>query len=382
MKKTIPFLTAAFLLLFVPFCLSAQSIQSGPWICDAGEHSLTVLWTSEVPGTAYVELEDGRILYETFAGRRIFRSLHSIKVDGLEKGAIVRYRVCGQNILDDSNARDPRFGETYTGDWHTVRTLDSKAQSCRFSVLNDIHLRTRDYSALAGQIDSARTDFLFLNGDIVSAGNYVLDTLVHYAIDPLGTLANGMPLFFARGNHEGRGNNVPLVAEVFPHADPEPFYYTFRQGPVAFLVLDAGETHARRSLAYSGAEVFEDYLNEQIQWAQKALREPSFRRAAVQVCLLHVPMIDHEDKNDYLLQRWLNQHVVPMLNKAGIDFMIGADLHEFMLCEPGTMANNFPILVNDNARRLEFDYTRGGTIRIRTFHPSGKQEFEREFRVR
>ena len=359
--------------------LRAQGIQAGPWISDTDENGLTILWTSEVPGMAWVELEDGRVLYDSFAGRHIFRRLHSVTVKGLEAGSVLCYRIGGQNLKDDSNAYNPVFGDKYEGPWYAVKTFDTKASSCRFSVFNDIHLQRDKYSALAAQIDSAQTDFIFLNGDIVTAGNYVLDTLVHYAIEPLGNLPHGLPLQFTRGNHEGRGNNTPLVADVFPHAVPAQFYYTFRQGPVAFIVLDAGETNPKRSVLYSGAEVFEEYLAEQIAWAREAVREPLFRKAPVKVCLIHVPMIDHEDKSDYHLQRWLNQHIVPLLNKAGIDLMIGADLHEFMLCEPGTMGNDFPILVNDNARRLEFEYTRGGAIHVQTFNASGEKEFDTSF---
>jgi hypothetical protein len=56
--------------------------------------------------------------------------------------------------------------------------------------------------------------------------------------------------------------------------------------------------------------------------------------------------------------------------------MIGADLHEYMLCEPGTMGNRFPIIVNDDAHRLQFDYTRGGNYLVRSYGPDGTKEFE------
>ena len=369
-----------FLLLLglVPCLVWAQGVKVGPWISDAGDNHVTVLWTSEVPGTAYVQLEDGRTVYDTFAGRRIFRRLHSITVDGLQAGT-VKYRIGGDNILDDRNARDPKFGTSYESAWYSLKMLDPAAESCRFSIFNDIHMKLGKYEKLAAQVDSAHTDFLFLNGDIVSAGNYVLDTLVRYAVEPLGRLTPGMPLLFARGNHEGRGNNTWLVADVFPHADPAPFYYTFRQGPVAFVVFDAGETHDDRSMRYAGAAVYEDYLADQIRWAQSALQEEAFRSAPVKVCLIHVPMIDHPDKNDFLLQRWLNVHMVPMLNEAGIDLMIGADLHEFMMCEVGSMGNRFPILVNDDVRRLDFSCGPDHRIHVRTFNAKGEQEFERWF---
>ena len=362
-------------------CL-AQGVKAGPWVCNVREDRMTVLWTSEVPGMAFVELEDGTVKYETFAGRRIFKRLHSITLEGLHRGEVVRYRIGGQNLTDGSNARNPKFGDTYHGGWHGVKTLDSKAKTCRFSVFNDNHLRTDKYSALAAQVDSASTDFLFLNGDIVSADNYTLDKAVEYALEPMGTLSAGLPLFFARGNHEGRGDNVQLFADIYPNSSPAPFYYTFRQGPAAFIVFDAGETWTERSALYSGTEVYEEYLQEQIEWAKKAMKEPAFRKAPLKVCILHVPMIDHPDKSDYILQRWLNKHIVPMLNKAGIDFMIGADLHEFMLCEPGSMGANFPILVNDDARRLDVQYTSGGPLNVVMMNPDGEVEFQKDFPIR
>ena len=372
MKKILLFLLGVTLYLN---CL-AGGVKAGPWVSEARTDRVTILWTSEVPGMAYVELADGTKIWETFAGRRVFHRLHSVRIDGLKPGEIVRYRVCGQNLEDDSNARNPKFGDFYEGEWHSVRTFDPKASECRFSVFNDVHNRVEWYEALAAQVDSASTDFLFLNGDIASAANHQLDEFVQLEIEPLGSLTAGIPVLFGRGNHEGRGNNVELMADVYPNSDPAPFYYTFRQGPVAFIVFDAGETGKSRSILYSGSDVYEDYLNEQIEWARKAMKERSFRKAPVKVCLLHVPMIDHPDKTDYLLQRWLNVHIVPLLNKAGVDLMIGADLHEAMYCEPGTMNNDFPIIVNNEARRLDVTYSHG-YITLRSFHPNGKLEVEK-----
>lgn len=359
----------------------AGNIEYGPWVTESMADRVTICWMSEKPGMAYVELSDGTQVWETFAGRRIFRRLHSIRIDGLEPGSEFTYRVCGQDLVDDSNARNPRFGDTYEGTWQRVKTFDSDDATCRFSVFNDIHMKLGEYRALAEQVDSAATDFLFLNGDIVSAGNYVADTLVRYALGPLGTLPAGIPVLFARGNHEGRGNNPQLVADVFPNSDPAPFYYTFRQGPVAFIVLDGGETSRSRSILYTGDAVYEDYLTEQIQWARKAMQEPLFSSAPMKICLIHVPMIDHPDKNDYLLQRWLNVHFVPILDDAGVDLMISADLHEFMYCAPGTMNNPFPILVNDDVRRLDCVYD-SGKLTMTMFNAAGQSEFSTVLEVK
>ena len=372
MKKLL--LAAALLLCGASaFC---QGLQWGPWVTETRENSLSILWVSEQPGMAWVELEDGTRIWETFAGRRVFKRLHKIHLEGLQPGAQVRYRVGGENLKDDSHPKNPKFGTSYAHDWKSVKTFNPEAATCRFSMLNDVHMRTDKYSALASGIDAAATDFIFLNGDIVSAGNYVLDTLVKYELSPLGELSARLPVLFGRGNHEGRGNNVQLVADVFPNEDPAPFYYTFRQGPVAFVVFDAGETDRVRSILYSGDEVFEEYLAQQYEWARKALLEPSFFYAPVKVCLIHVPMIDHPDKTDFLLQRWLNVHFVPLLNQVGLDLMLGADLHEFMYCEPGTMGNDFPIMVNDEARRLDVEAD-AQKITLRTWNAKGEMEFSK-----
>ena len=373
MKKL--FLLAALLLCGASaFC---QGLQWGPWITETRENSLSVLWVSEQPGMAWLELEDGTRIWETFAGRRIFGRLHKIHLEGLAPGAAVKYRVGGENLKDDSNPRKPKFETSYADGWHSVKSFDASAPTCRFSVFNDIHLQTGKYSSLASKVDPSTTDFLFLNGDIATAGNYGLDTLVRYELAPLGELAATLPVLFGRGNHEGRGNNVQLVADIFPNADPAPFYYTFRQGPVAFVVFDGGETGKDRSILFSGSDVYEEYLKEQLEWAKKALLEPSFFYAPVKVCLLHVPMIDHEDKTDYLLQRWLNVHFIELLNQVGLDLMIGADLHEFMYCEPGTMGNGFPIMVNDDARRLDV-FSDAQKITLHMWNEKGELEFGKE----
>ena len=120
--------------------------------------------------------------------------------------------------------------------------------------------------------------------------------------------------------------------------------------------------------------MYEDYLEEQLAWARKAVLEPSFLFAKVKICIVHVPMIDHPDKTDFLLQRWLNEHFVKFLNHSGIDLMIGADLHEHLFIQPGTMNNDFPILVNDNQSRLDVQ-VRKGRIEATVYDEAGKATF-------
>lgn len=349
----------------------ASDVEVGPWITNVSGNSATILWTTAHPGKAWVELGDGTKIWETFAGRRIFGRNHTVRIDGLNPGQIVRYRIGGEFLLDDSDPKDPKFDGTYDDCWHQFKTFDPSAPTCSFTMFNDIHMQIDKYERMASCVDSAATDFIFLNGDIASAGNYDLDTLIRYSIKPLGTVANGHPLMFARGNHEGRGNNTPLVKKIYPNDGPA-FYYMFRVGPVAFIVFDQGETHANRAAAYSGTEVNEDYLLEQLEWAKEAVKNPLFSEAQARVCFIHAAMFDDWNKNSYQLQRWMNKNIVPFLNETGIDLMLGADLHRFRLDEAGNCGNDFPIFTNDDAQRLTFNYA-DRLISIETFDDNGVQ---------
>lgn len=371
-------------------CLRAQQsvdVQVGPWVTairtDGTEATAKILWTSYNEGMGWVELDDGTRIYDTFAGRRAVEHLHCVTLKGLPAGSNIRYRVGGQALSNGSDPSYPEFGEEYSYPWTSFKTLDNVSEVCRFSMFNDIHLNVDSYKSLASQIDTAATDFIFLCGDIASRANYSLDTLLHYEIEPIENLTPRIPLRFARGNHEGCGLSIKEVAKIYPQAegnDGGEFYYTFRQGPVAFIVLDGGETQEKRSLIYSGSKVYDEYIDQQIKWAEHAMQEPSFRDAPVKVCLIHVPMIDHPVKSAYPLQRYLNKTVVPLLNEAGIDLMIGADLHTYMLCEKGSMGNDFPILVNRNEERLDFVYE-NGVIRINCFSASGDNTHSLSFEL-
>ena len=49
------------LILGAALCLEslAQGVKAGPWVSEARTDRVTILWTSEQPGLAYVELADG-----------------------------------------------------------------------------------------------------------------------------------------------------------------------------------------------------------------------------------------------------------------------------------------------------------------------------------
>lgn len=351
------------------------AILFGPWITDMGLDGFSVLWTTDTESIGWVQMEDGTRIFDEFAGRRMPGKFHSVRISGLDEGAGVTCYVGGMEIAEHSNPRRPVYGDEVLEGPFTVRTFSRKGDSCRFAVLNDIHMDTALYEKFVSGIDAKTTDFVLLNGDIMSAGHHPLDSIVKYEIAPLGSLAGSVPIMFARGNHEGRGRGVRNVAEVFPNSrssSPElPFNRLFRNGPAAFLVLDAGETGVRNSIALSGDSVYVGYLQHQMEWVRKAVRTPLWRRAKVRICFIHVPMAYFGDPSEYVVQTWMNRNFLPLLNRVGVDLMISADYHEYEYHPAGSMGNTFPIIVNDDESRLE-TVVKGKRVDVTISDPEGR----------
>jgi len=374
--KLITKLFAVFFLLTSVNCFS-QTIKYGPWVTAVTDSSAIILWESENPGLGFVDVAGKGRVYDTFCGRRFFDSFHSVKLTGFEPGTAFEYRIGGQVLLDDSNAYDPKFDEEYVCDWHKTSTFNINDKYCHFVVMNDIHNGIKEYEALVSQIDRSKTDFVFLNGDIASANNYSRRELIDQEIAPLGDLVSSKPVFFARGNHEGRGTGIRFVKDIYPNNSSDAFYHAFRNGPVAFIVFDAGETSVSRSKRYSGGPMFEDYIFEQIAWFSKIIKEPWFASAQFKICMLHVPMVYWDVDTDEAGHNWMNKNFLPLLNEAGFDFMLAADFHEQLIFEPGQMNNSFPIIVNSTRELLDFNY-QDGKVSIKITDPEGKVTYERK----
>lgn len=376
-----------FLLLFVVLAnmnfLQAQdayprfSIKYGPWVQNVTETSFTVVWCSPEESMAFVEVapDDGSAyeakertrFYDTVMGRRVCSKMHKVTVTGLEPGKRYRYRVIGRNLIDDSDPYRIVYGkENNAGSkkrMFTVKTYDYKAEKCRFSMVNDQHQRFEQYKSLMESVSGDSRDFVVLNGDIVSY-TARLDTNMHYTFGPIKNLACAIPSVFVIGNHESRGHEFYRLPEAYPTPTGE-FYYTFRQGPAAFIVLNAAEDKPDHSVEYSDYARFDEYRKQQLEWLKKAVQDPLVADAPVKICLMHIPAI--ADPNSWYGQLWANEHFVPVLNEAGVDLMLSGHHHKFFVREKGSCGNDFPILSNSNLERLECEITQDGKIRVQCF---------------
>ena len=373
--------TLSILLLFSLYALpaSASNLLYGPWVCNVTETGFTVLWITEQPSLDCVEIApadgtsfDGKTrqkFYQTSHGRRTAGTYHCVAIDSLQPGTEYRYRIVGKVVEDDSNVYRINYGvqrQISARRDHCVKTLDSKSEVCRFSMVNDIHGNDKRYADLTASIDPQKTDFLLLNGDMVSNSKQI-DTVIKHMVVPIREKAEQIPLFYARGNHEGRGPDFDKLYDMFPTSTGE-FYYSFRQGPAAFLVLDAGEDKPDSHHEYGETAEYDAYRQKETEWFLKAVQEESFVSAPMKICVVHIPIMAF--RTSWYAERWITEHWAPILEKAGVDIVLSAHHHKWRLSEAGQQGKNFPVLTNSDKERMDVVVT-ANSIEIKTYSTDG-----------
>ncbi len=340
------------------------SIQYGPWIQNVTGDGFTVVFKTAEPSLAFVEVapDDGSSMYnterpqfyQTVAGRRVHGTMHRIRVSGLQPGTAYRYRIIGKTALDDSYAYGIVWGPegNISGEISGIKTLDQSAPECRFSMVNDMHGHFGRFSGLTKSLKPSDLDFFVMNGDIVSYVNSI-DTMMKYTFGPAKDLLKSVPSIYVRGNHESRGREFDKVPGLFDSPTGQ-FYYMFRQGPCAFLVLDGGEDKPDSSGEYFGTADFDAYRAAELEWLKQAVKDPAFTSARWRVALIHIPTISHV--TPWYCQQWLCDNVLPVLNGAGVDLMLSGHHHRYIYVDPRQDGNqnDFPIIVNSNVDRLDF----------------------------
>ena len=350
------------LLLTLSFYCSASAAERiriiyGPYLKMVGENEVSIVWVTNKKAQSWVEIAPNDSLnfyaetrpqfYETLFGRKVSGTVHKVKVSGLEKGTTYRYRVFSKEILDEQPylitygavASTSVYGRAPL----TFTTLDPNKETVRFSVVNDIHADNDKLKTLLQDVKKGQTDFVLFNGDMVSHLDSEKDLFDGFMNTSVKLFASEIPFYFSRGNHETRGVYASRYIDYFPTSTGKP-YYSFRQGPVFFVVLDGGEDKPDNDIEYLGTAAFDLYREEQAAWLKQVTESEEFRAAPFKIAVIHVPPI----RDTWHGPLHTNKLFVPILNAAGIDLMLCGHLHRYFYVEAGEENCDFPVLINSN----------------------------------
>lgn len=352
------------MLCLLPFVLQAQAaikIAHGPYLQGVGTTDLTIVWTTNKKAISWVELapNDSSHFYlkvrpKYFAGKHGFKTadtVHAVKISGLQPGTKYRYRVYSQEVLSHVGT-DVQYGKVaatavYKKEPLSFRTATPNTEKTVFGVINDIHGRNEVMETLLGKLDWKETDLVFFNGDMADNLRSQAQMFGDYMDTAVKLFATEKPFYYARGNHETRGNFASNFADYFP-TESGALYYVFRQGPVCFVVLDPGEDKPDTDIEYSGIVDFDNYRTKEAVWLKTALEKPEYKDAPYKVVICHVPPFGGWHGETEIAEKF-----VPILNAANAQVMISGHLHRHVKKEPEAGKNAFPVLVNSNQNMIK-----------------------------
>ena len=365
-------------LLFVfaglAFALTAAAqefrITHGPYLCDMSQDGVTVVWTTNRPALSWVEASPADSLapappprhYQTVAGRKLAgRTLHAVRVRGLQPGTDYRYRIFSQEVQSWPDVNNVTYGKTVGADAsrrraYGFRTFPAAGSGCSFLVLNDIHGKADYLTRLCKHVDFSELGFVAFNGDMSSSVESGEQLFKDYLDASAALFAAGTPILFTRGNHETRGVFADSLGDYFPGQDGR-FYGIYRYGDVCILLLDCGEDKPDSDIRYYGLSTTDAYREQEARWLKGVVESEEYRSAPLHIVVLH--MIPG-GKSSWHGEQELRRLLVPILNEASVDIMLCGHYHRYQWIDDGSRGTNFPILVNSNRDKLVVKADRRG----------------------
>jgi len=219
------------------------TIPWGPYLQNLTPKSVTVVWTANAPNAGLVDygLSATRLDQhaESRLGTRQAGQAQEVTITGLEPGKVYYYRVT-------SKAADGR--EAASSDVGSFATPIPGVRAFTFAVIADTH-QSRHAPALAQRLLDEQPHFLLLACDY----NKTMDGLLL----PYREVLRGIPVYFARGNHDSVARHRQFVAMPGPGDE---LYYSFRWGNALFIAVDTNDI---KGLAKGG---------RQCQWLENELK--------------------------------------------------------------------------------------------------------------
>jgi acid phosphatase type 7 len=252
----------------------------------------------------------------------------------LPAGKKIRYRLKAHSV-GWTRVRQFEHGQLVVGEEqatpeYSFRTLDPAADKATFVVWNDTHEKSETLRALQEQTAAAKPDFLLWNGD-QSNDCHAEEAMAGQFLMPEGlAIADRWPLAYVRGNHDVRGPAARLLPR-FTGSPGDRYYYGFRSGPVAAIVLDTGEDKPDDDVRLGGLTNFAAMRREQTAWLESTVGEAWFRDAPFRVLFCHIPLWWGErdiDAFSKITSKACRDAWSPILQKSGVRVVISGHTHK------------------------------------------------------
>ncbi len=304
-------LSRLFTLLFIVLAAvgGCANITNGPVLLSVSGNRAAIMWETETEGPGQLcygktptidrcaDSTTEKVQYEAAAGegKTIEKTafIHKVWLEDLEPGQAYKYRLAGAGVLN----------RTY--EFHTPAP---DANEVTFVVYGDSRTNPDIHRRLTELIKNRKVDFVVHTGDLVSSGDKYEQWGPQF-FAPIEGLAETIPIYIAKGNHEGNGGNFERL--LIPPEQGNNF--SFDYGPVHYLCLD---------------NVSRGVKTEEL--LRLIAADAASSRAQWKFISYHVPSVNFGGH----WSDWGHPNALPLLAEAGVDFVIVGHSHQYERFRP------------------------------------------------
>jgi len=284
-------------------------ITKGPLLLRVYQNRVALMWETETERAcrlyygrdqkleSYIESTGERVQYKTkkegVGTIKKTAFIHKVWLEDLEAGQIYNYSIAGPQTRSKV---------------YEFRTVRANTNEARFVVYGDSRTYPENHRKLVELIKNLNVDFVVHKGDLVSRGDSYEQWGPQF-FEPLKGLAETMPIYIAKGNHEGNNGNYEKL--LIPQGQKNSFGFDY--GPVHYFCADnvsrGLRTETQLKLITADAEA------SKAQWKFAGY---------------HVPSLNFGGHRS----AWGHPDALPSLAKAGIDFVLSGHSHQYERFRP------------------------------------------------
>jgi acid phosphatase type 7 len=286
--------------------VSAERITKGPCLLRVDQDRVALMWETDVQGpwSVHCITAGGKLIrcdtmgdevtYEVARGEAPRTAyIHKVWITGLKPGREYRYHIVGPNVRSDAYA---------------FRTVPARTDEVRFVVYGDSRTNVKVHRQIIEQIIKHEPAFVVNVGDLVSRGDEYSQWGPQF-FEPVKGLVESVPMYIAKGNHEGRNGTYERL--LVPPGKGN--HFGFDYGPVHYFCADNFSKPAE------GEElvllIASDARASDAPWKFVSYHTPSANLGG------------H-------WSRWRQKEVLPAFAEAGIDFVIAGHSHHYERFRP------------------------------------------------
>ena len=281
-----------------------RGITKGPVLLRVYQERAALMWETETEGPCrlyysgdwepekYVESTGEKVQYEIKnKGKETVKRtafIHKVWLEDLDAGQVYKYYVTGPETRSKV---------------YEFHTIPSDTDELRFVVYGDSRTNPETHRRLVELIIKQKVDFVVHSGDLVSRGDSYEQWGPQY-FDTVKGLAETVPIYIAKGNHEGNNGNYEKL--LIPHGQENSFGFDY--GPVRYFCADSVSRGLR--------------TKDQLKLITADAKASEARWKFVSY---HVPSVNFGGH----WSAWGYPDALPSLAKAGVDFVLTGHSHQY-----------------------------------------------------